>query len=197
MSKHTVNTTFHPLAVLEHKILSHDNNLSLPHCEEVNSMVFLKDTIYLRDRRVPYNATEGQILSYSLTERSWDTNISTPKEAVSGYQLAVWSGNLVLVGGHVELKFGHQQKTFKVWVRQGNKWNADIIPPVPMTRFCQQLAMNIFFSYCARHPAAIIYRSKILSLAFFVTMVMPALSNGKHNLKAPQLSIIITNRLVS
>ena len=132
MSKHTVNTTFHPLAVLEHKILSHDNNLSLPCCEEVNSMVFLKDTIYLRDRSVSYNAIEGQILSYSLMERSWDTNISTPKEAVSGYQLAVWSGNLVLVGGHVELKFGRRQKTFKVWVHQDNKWNANIIPPVPI-----------------------------------------------------------------
>ena len=115
--------------MFEHDILSNNDHLSLPYYnDEVNSMVLLKDTVYLRDR---YG---GQILSYSLTERSWDANISTPEEAVSGYQLAVCSNNLVLVGGHVESITGHRRKTSKVWVRQGidSEWNADIIPPVPV-----------------------------------------------------------------
>jgi hypothetical protein len=114
--------------MFEHGILSHDDKLSLPHYnEEVNSMVSLKDTIiYLRDK--------GRVLSYSLTERSWDANISTPEEAARGYQLAVYSNNLVLVGGYVELNYGRRCKTFTVWVRQGNEWNADIIPPVPASR---------------------------------------------------------------
>ena len=118
------DTTFHPLAMLKHEILSHDDGLSLP---KVNSMVFLKGIIYLRDTS---GSTRGQILSYSVMERSWDTYISTPGEAVRGYHLAVWASSLVLVGGYVELKTCHWQKTFKVWVRQGNEWNADIIPPV-------------------------------------------------------------------
>ena len=69
----------------------------------------------------PLGVKLSQTLSYSLMERSWDANISIPKEAVIGYQLAVCSGNLVLVGGYVELKTCHQQKTFKVWVCQDNK----------------------------------------------------------------------------
>ena len=127
----TTNTTFHPLAVFEHEILSHHDDLSLPrYHDEVNSVVSLKDTVYLRAR------DGGQVLSYSLTERCWDTNISTPKEASSGYQLAVCSNNLVLVGGHSKIESSsgrqHEFSTPKVWIRQGSEWNADIIPSLPI-----------------------------------------------------------------
>jgi hypothetical protein len=110
--------------MFEHDILSHDDKLSLPRRdnEGVNSIVSLKDTIYLGD--------EGRVLSYSLTERSWDANISTPEEAACGYQLAVCCNSLVLVGGHVWKPF-NRCKTFSVWVRQDNEWNADVIPAVP------------------------------------------------------------------
>ncbi len=140
-----MQSTFHPLAKFERDILSHDNKLSLPdYTHEVNSMVSLKDTIYLRD--------EGQVLSYSMTERSWDANISTPEEAARGYQLAVCSNNLVLVGGYIWLKNCLQRKTFKVWVYQGTEWNADIIPPVPVDDHNEILSAagsdNILFVLC-------------------------------------------------
>ena len=61
-----------PVAVYEHEILSRDDGLKLPDCEQI-SAVLLKDTIYLGVSRAIASillAPQGQILSYSLTERS-------------------------------------------------------------------------------------------------------------------------------
>ena len=67
-------------------------------------------------------------MSFSLTERSWDSNISTPEETAHDYQLAVFCSSLVLIGGQSK----DQQKSHRVWVLEGNEWNPDVIPPVPV-----------------------------------------------------------------
>lgn len=68
------------------------DNLRLP-IVEGNPAIMLNNTIYLRSLPLSSGADEGQLLSYSLIERSWNA-ISTP---VGEYELAICSNSLVLV----------------------------------------------------------------------------------------------------
>lgn len=109
--------------MLEYEFLSRDDGLRLPQRGK-SSAALLGDIIYVHARDSSLSS-DDRILSYSLTERTWDI-ISTPEEIVDNYELAVCSSSLVLVGGRSKCQ--EQLPSCKVWVHQGNEWNADVIP---------------------------------------------------------------------
>lgn len=68
-------------------------------------------------------------------ERSWDANVSIPEEVTEDYELAVFSNNLLLIGGRSR----SQQLPHKVWIRQEDEWKADIFTPVPCSNICTEI----------------------------------------------------------
>lgn len=120
--------TWHPLAVFEPEWLQYDdtNKLLRPPKHDHHPPVLLDNCIYVRYR--PSESSNGQLLSYSLVEKSWNI-LLTPKEAREGYVLATYFNQLVLMGRHSK----ERQWTNKVWVYQDNSvWMLDdLISPLP------------------------------------------------------------------
>lgn len=118
---------YHPLAVFESQCLFKDNKRSLQGClrEDDCSAVLLRENVYIKGSPQS-EASCGQLLVYSLAERSFDF-LSTPEGVVWKYTLAVWRNQLVLIGGVSK----DYQISRKVWILVGHTWKDDIILPVP------------------------------------------------------------------
>ena len=121
------NSIWHPLAVLEPEWLDYDANKLHSPQHGRHPPVLLDNCIYVGGSP-SYGSSKGELLKYSLAERSWDI-IRTPKEAAEGYVLAMYSNKVVLVGGQ---SIRDQVRSNKVWVRQGTVWRDDLIPQVPV-----------------------------------------------------------------
>ena len=146
---------FHPLSVMVPEWLSYDNSELSPLKRIPYPGVIWDDCIYVRD-------VDAQLLKFPLKtsskRKSW-TPLKTPEEATTDYALAVYSNNLVLVGGRPKGSlYAAVTPSNKVWIRNRTteQWEDNHIPPVPWSQPSESHFQNEIMSAIEHHDLLVV-----------------------------------------
>ena len=110
-----------------------------------NDPVLLSDAVYVKGTRYSSVSKGDEIWKYSLTEKCW-SSLPTPSVSslypslegehaeMSMFILSRYKSHLVFIGGYVYTQSSpgkYSDLNRKVFVLNDNKWNSDIISPLP------------------------------------------------------------------